>query len=225
MSIEIKPKAAISLFEDHEEKTEQDAEGKPRKHTIRKLLCVYSRRHNAWMLPGSDGVEGFLPPETEGAAQARILLKETGLRTTERVKLYDGPNGVIFLVAVEGTSKNTGFLTREEFLFKSPFRPFYEKLFRHLDSEEASHSRVTVRAKSGRVLYSYITESYRKNSEGEMGWWLDQPEYLHAPNLEAARIEVQSMGILTTSRRLKEIAMAIGYKVEKESSKGKVLVA
>jgi hypothetical protein len=218
-------KAAVSLIEDVEEGTTKDANGVKRKTRHCKIMCVYSKKFGAWMLPGSDAVDGIRPGETPEIAQARILLYETGLRTVDREEVYNGPNGIIWSVKPEGTSRNTGFLSREEFLNTSPFKPFYTKLFAHMDNEVQNNSRVVLKAASGKILIAYVTESYRKSTEGVMGWWLDKAEYMHALSVENAKYELGQSGVLTVNRRLFEIAPAIGFKVESETKKGKILVA
>ena len=222
-------RAAISYFVD-DQKTQVLVDGKSREVSHEKILCVWNKLHGAWMLPGSDTRDGIRDAqgETPEQAQARILRQETGLETLERKKLYNGPNGIIFAVTVRGESRNTGFLTREEFLKASPFRVFYEKkLFAHLDQELAHDARVVVKAKSGKALYAIQLESFRANSDGVKGWWLDPTEYIHATDEASARLEVSRWtgSVKTQPFRILAIGLAIGFKVESETGKGKVLVA
>jgi len=223
-------KAAISYFVDEASST-RVIDGKPREVIEERILCVYNKVHGAWMLPGSDTRNGIVDSgpnqETPETAQARILREETGLETVERKRIYEGPNGVIFAVTVRGTSRNTGFLSREEFLRASPFKPFYQKLFAHLDSEQNNASNVVVKAKSGKALYAIQLESFRENVEGKTGWWLDPPEYMHAFDEAEVRKQISTWAgsVKLKPFRVVSIGLAIGFKVEKETSKGKVLVA
>ena len=225
-------KAAISYFVDYAV-TDVTVDGKTTQVTNEKILCTYNKIHGVWMLPGSDtrnGVRDSPGPlfETPEQAQARILMEETGLETVDRKLIYEGPNGYIFGVTVRGTSRGTAFLTREEFLARSPFRPFYEKkLFAHIDSQLANESRVVVKAKSGRALYAVQLESYRNNSEGELGWWLDPVEYIHAFDEPEARLTVGGWvgGMKQNPFRVVSIGLAIGFRVQQETSKGKILQA
>ena len=220
-------KTAVSYFEDQSSKEVTTPEGETATVTDRRILCVYNRQHGAWMLPGSDARDGIREgQETEEEAQARILFSETGLRTVEAHKVYENSAGVIFAVAVAGTSRNTAFFSREEFLAASPFRPFFVKLFAHLDQGEQNNSRVVLKSKkNGKVLHCIITESWRTNDDGKLGWWLDQPEYIHADSVTDAQKIYASRGIDPRKQRLFSTAPAIGFKVEKEDGKGKILIA
>jgi len=219
-------KAAISYFVDEASST-RVIDGTPREVLEERILCTYNKVHGAWMLPGTDTRNGIRDLETPEQAQARILFDETGLETVERKRIYEGPNGVIFAVTVRGTSRNTGFLSREEFLRASPFKPFYDKLFAHLDAELANSSSVVVKAKSGKALYAIQLESYRKNSDGKLGWWLDSPEYMHAFDEPEVRkiVSTWSGNVKKHPFRILTIGLAIGFKVESETKKGKILVA
>jgi len=220
-------KTAVSYFEDSAQKEVTTAEGETATVTDRRILCVYNRQYGAWMLPGSDARNGIREgQETEEEAQDRILFSETNLRTVERHKIYENSAGVIFAVAVNGTSRNCAFMSRDEFLAASPFRPFFVKLFAHLDQGEANDSRVVLNSKkNGKVLHCIITESWRNNDDGKLGWWLDKPEYIHADSVTDAQKIYASRGIDPRKQRLFSTAPAIGFKVESDTSKGKILIA
>jgi len=223
-------KTAISYFEDDNEVTKL-VDGKVQTVIESKILCVFNRGHGAWMLPGSDSRNGVRPGETDETAQARVLYEETGLRTTEAKKIYDQSNGCIFAVGINGTARDVGFLSRQEFLKASPFRPFFEnKLFPHLDAQLEKDARVVSSGKSGKKLYSAILESWRKNHDGVLDWCIDPAEFLHAFTIEDAIFEVESW---KEKRRIlivngvKQVSLAIGFRVESEQGDGKnrILVA
>lgn len=119
--------AAVSLVE-------RDVDGK--------LLVVWNRRYGGWTLPGGK-VE---PNESLGEAQARELAEETGLKTVEAAVLFDGPHGLaqgadrathvtVFRVRTEGEAAEQEhgcpieWMSRADFVTKSPFGAFYGKLF------------------------------------------------------------------------------------------------
>jgi 8-oxo-dGTP diphosphatase len=120
------PKAAVSLVE------REDG----------RCLAVWNRRYHGWSLPGGKVESG----ETLEVAQARELEEETGMLTSERELVYDGPTCVetatdrgrhVYLFRVEATGEPremeagspVQWMTREEFLAASPFAEFYQKAF------------------------------------------------------------------------------------------------
>ncbi len=114
-----------------------------------RVLCVWNRRYDGWSLPGGLVEEG----ETPEQAQARELEEETGLVTKSADPVFTGEHGIkakegaarpgrasfvhVFRVlsVKEGVPRMTEkgcpvtWLTREEFLERSPFREFYERVF------------------------------------------------------------------------------------------------
>lgn len=122
------PRAAVSLIERAEDG---------------RLLCVWNRRYGGWALPGGKVEAG----ESAEDAQARELREETSLETIERVLVFEGEHGL----KVEGSRGSrvslfrvlyyigepremeigcpVAWLTREEFLERSPFRDFYGRVF------------------------------------------------------------------------------------------------
>jgi ADP-ribose pyrophosphatase YjhB (NUDIX family) len=120
------PRAAVSLVERDDGR----------------CLVVWNRRYQGWSLPGGKVEAG----ETLETAQARELEEETGMLTSERELVYDGPTCVetatdrgrhVYLFRVEATGEPRemepgspcSWMTREEFLKVSPFAEFYQKAF------------------------------------------------------------------------------------------------
>lgn len=117
-----------------------------------RVLCVWNRRYEGWSLPGGMVEDG----ETPAQAQARELKEETDLVTWEAELVFEGQHAIkakegaarpgrasyvhVFriLSVVEGAPRMTEegcpvtWLTREQFLSLSPFREFYERVFRRV---------------------------------------------------------------------------------------------
>ena len=108
-----------------------------------RVLCVWNARYKGWSLPG--GLVEF--GETVETAVRRELEEETGM-LVERCKIvHVGPHGLphkpgrasqvaVFAVQPIGEPREVeegcpvAWRTREEFLADSPFRTFYDVVFR-----------------------------------------------------------------------------------------------
>lgn len=111
-----------------------------------RILCVWNRRYEGWSLPGGMVEEG----ETIEEGQRRELAEECGLETLESEEVFSGEHGLtagaaprpgrasivhVFRVRAAGRPRAVeegcpiDWLSREEFVQRSPFGTFYAKVF------------------------------------------------------------------------------------------------
>jgi len=112
-----------------------------------RILCVWNKRYEGWSMPG-----GMVEPTDASieAAQERELREETGLGTVTRELMFEGVHGIqavegrgrdrasyvhVFRVTTRGEPRKmeagcpVTWLTRAEFLERSPFAPLYATVF------------------------------------------------------------------------------------------------
>lgn len=182
-----------------------------------KILCVRrgSDHGTFWELPGAlTRTTGDAEEDFEGC-QARGLLECVGLESSERVKIYEGPNTIVYAVGAREPSvaKRTvlarGWLTPDELLANTERRALMVVVLGAFERAAVVQSNVISKLKDGRILYAI---QYETSTDG-IEWEPHEAHCVHAMNAEDARAQFNELRAVARHLRVQivGIAPAIGF--------------
>lgn len=162
-----------------------------------------------WTLPGAVSKPG----ELEEDCQRRGLRECVGTTSGPAVKVYEGPNSIVYVAAVttEGGRGKLPFawLTEAQFLVNATNRPLFEKVFAAARTQDLAQSKLISKLKDGRILFAIQYEVYLERLKD---WEMREAHYVHAMNAQLAR--EQFMGNVQPGDppvRIIAVAPAIGF--------------
>ena len=170
-----------------------------------KILAVKVR--DAWTLPGAV----LKPGEDEEAGQKRGLRECVGALAGPAVKIYEGPNTLVYVAAC-GRGFTQGklpyaWLTEAQFLANTDRVPLFEKVFACSRTHQLAESCVISKLKDGRILFAIQYEVCLRGL-----WEAREAHYVHAMNAEFARDQfVQLLMPSDPPTRIIGVAPAIGF--------------
>jgi hypothetical protein len=157
------------------------------------------------------------PGEDLEACQARGLQECVGLGTAKRVRIYEGPNTVVYaidpIVPALGArgSLIKAWLTWDQLIANTARPALMKVVFEALKRAEVVQSNVISKDKSGRILYAIQYDTF---ADGK--WKPHEAHFVHALNGEDALSQFRELIPAGVKVNIIGAAPAIGFHQEEE---------
>lgn len=180
---------------------------------------VHSRRSGGlvWTLPGAV----TRPGESEEDCLERGLFECVGSRAGARVKVYEGPNTIVYCTSISGEVRGgkliSAWLTDAQFMANNEQEKLFLAVFAAARTHAMADSTVISKLQDGRVLFAIAHEVFIPSLDGGQ-WELREPHHVHAMNAASAKLQfMQTIGPKAIVRVI-GVAPAIGWRENEDGS-------